>query len=140
MKIRSSFITAAGLVLIVVAASQAVAHHSFSAQFDRAKPVTLVGPVTKFEWINPHARFFIDHKDAAGKVVNWEVELSATAILLRNGWTRSSLPVGSVVTVTASQAKNGSNVANATTVILANGKRVLAGSSGGDSQNPAPTP
>jgi hypothetical protein len=140
MNIRPFFIAAAGFVLIA-GAVHAVAHHSFSAQFDRSKPVNLVGPVTKFEWINPHARFFMDAKDASGKVVNWEIELSATAILLRRGWTRNSLKVGDVVTVTGSAAKNGSSVANATTVVLGNGKRVFAGSSGGDGDGtPAPNP
>ena len=59
----------------------ALAHHSFAAQYDRNKPITLTGPVTKIEWINPHARFYVDVKDASGKVVNWEVELAAPAML-----------------------------------------------------------
>jgi hypothetical protein len=109
-----------------------VAHHSFAAQFDRNKPATLAGPVTKVEWINPHARFFMDSKDASGKTVNFEVELTSTAGLLRRGWKRDSLKIGEAVTVTGSMAKDGSNVLNATTVTLANGKRVLAGSSGGE--------
>jgi len=116
------------------------AHHSFAAQFDRAKPITLTGPVKKVDWINPHARFFIEAKDAAGKEALWEIELSAPAGLMRNGWTRNSLKIGDVVTVNASLAKDGSKLANATTVTLANGKRVFAGSSGGDEQNPAPQP
>jgi len=116
------------------------AHHSFAAQYDRAKPITLTGPVKKVDWINPHARFFIEAKDAAGKEALWEIELSAPAGLMRNGWTRNSLKIGDVVTVNASLAKDGSKLANATTVTLANGKRVFAGSSGGDEQNPAPQP
>ena len=133
MKLRFSFVLAAGLGLIP-AAVPLFAHHSFAAQYDRNKPAKLTGPVTKVDWINPHARFFMDVKDAAGKVVNWEIELSAPAMLMRRGWTRSSLKVGETVTVNGSQAKDGSNLANATTVTLSDGKRVFAGSSGGDGE------
>ena len=130
MKIRA-FALAAVLGL-TLAAIPVVAHHSFAAQFDRNKPATLTGPVTKIEWINPHARFFMDAKDANGKLANWEIELTSTAGLLRRGWTRNSLKIGETVTVNGSLAKDGSNVANATTVTLSDGKRVFAGSSGGD--------
>ena len=139
MKIKYSLALAAGFGLIM-AAVPVVAHHSFAAQYDRSKPTTLTGPVTKVDWINPHARFFMDVKDASGKVAKWEIELSAPAMLMRRGWTRTSLKVGEAVTVNGSLAKDGSNTANATTVTLSNGKRVFAGSSGGDSENPAPNP
>jgi hypothetical protein len=122
---------------LTVAAAPLVAHHSFAAQYDRNKQATLVGPVTKVDWINPHARIFVDVKDAGGKVVNWEVELSAPAMLMRRGWTRAAVPVGGVVTVNGSLAKDGSNLLNASTVTLADGKRVFAGSSG-DSDSPTP--
>ena len=131
MRRRASFALVAGLGMIL-AAIPILAHHSFAAQFDRNKPATLTGPVTRIEWINPHARFFMDAKDANGKVVNWEIELTSTAGLLRRGWTRNSLKIGETVTVNGSLAKDGSNVANATTVTLSDGKRVFAGSSGGD--------
>jgi hypothetical protein len=129
----TSLILAAGIA-VSAAAVPVVAHHSFAAQYDRNKPVTLSGAVTKVDWINPHARFFMDAKDAGGKVVNWEIELSAPAMLMRRGWTRNSLKVGETVTVNGSLAKDGSNLANATTVTLADGKRVFAGSSGGDGE------
>lgn len=136
MKTKSSFVLMVGAVLIL-AAVPIVAHHSFAAQFDRNKPVTLTGPVTKIEWINPHARFFMDApRDSGGKVVNWEIELTSTAGLLRRGWTRTSLKIGETVTVNGSLAKDGSNLANATTVTLSDGKRVFAGSSGGDETSP----
>jgi hypothetical protein len=116
--------------LVVVIAVPLMAHHSFAAQYDRSKPKTLTGPVTKLDWINPHARFFIDNKEADGKVINWEVELGPPAMLMRNGWTRTSLAIGSSVTVNGSLAKDGSHLLNASTVTLSNGKRVFAGSSG----------
>ena len=129
MRKSYSFICAAALSL-AMAAVPALAHHSFAAQYDRNKPVTLTGPVTKVDWINPHARIFMDAKDASGKVVNWEIELGAPAILLRNGWTRNAIKIGETVTVNGSLAKDGSNLANASSVTLADGKRIFAGSSG----------
>jgi len=117
-------------LIATMASTSLSAHHSFAAQFDRNKPTTLVGPVTKMDWINPHARIFMDVKGADGKTVNWEIELGAPAILMRNGWARNAINVGEVITVNGSLAKDGSNLANASTVTLANGKRVFAGSSG----------
>jgi hypothetical protein len=133
MKIRTSCVLAlgSGLILACISSGPALAHHSFAAQYDRSKPITLTGPVTKVEWINPHARFFMDAKDANGKVVNWEVELGPPAGLMRRGWSRNSLKVGESVTVNGSLAKHGSNLANAQTVTLSDGKKVFAGSSDG---------
>ena len=133
---RSASVSLAVLV-IALASTPLIAHHSFAAQFDRNKPTTLVGSVTKLDWINPHARIFMDVKGDDGKVVNWEVELGAPAILMRSGWTRTAIKVGEVVTVNGSLAKDGSNLANASTVTLANGKRVFAGSSGDTPANGA---
>ena len=138
MKRKLSF--ALALVLGSAIGVPLSAHHSFNAQFDRAKPATLKGPVKKVEWINPHARFFVEVTDTAGKAVLWEIELAAPAGLMRQGWTRNSLQVGDVVTVNGSLAKDGSNLANATTVTLASGKRVFAGSSGGDGDTGTPQP
>src|SRR5215510_5668365 len=138
MKTPSSFVLAAGFGLILAGSysGTVLAHHSFAAQYDRNKPTTLTGPVTKVDWINPHARFFMDVKDASGKVVNWEIELAALAMLIRRGWTRNDLKVGENVTVNGSLAKDGSNLLNATNVTLSDGKKVFAGSSGGDGTNP----
>jgi len=138
MKTIPSLLLAAGFGLILsgISSGIALAHHSFAAQYDRNKPATLMGPVTKIDWINPHARFFMDVKDASGKIVNWEVELAAPAMLIRRGWTRNDLKIGESVTVNGSLAKDGSNLLNATNVTLSDGKKVFAGSSGGDGTNP----
>jgi hypothetical protein len=117
---------------LIVAAVPALAHHSFSAEYDRAKTVQLKGTVTKVEWMNPHARFYVDVKDDGGKVVNWEFELGSPNGLMRQGWTRNSLKVGDVVSVNGSQAKDGSNLVNANNVAFENGKRVLGGASSAD--------
>lgn len=111
-----------------------LAHHSFAAEYDANKPVEIKGTVTKVEWTNPHARFYIDVKDASGNAITWNFELASPNVLTRNGWTRKSLQVGDMVTVQGSQAKDGSHMANARAVVLADGKRVFAGSSGGDGQ------
>jgi len=110
----------------------AAAHHSFTAEFDAAKPVKLTGTVTKIEWTNPHAYFFIDVRDESGKVTIWALEMGSPNGLMRQGWARTSLTIGDVVTVDGSRAKDGSNVANAKNVTLANGQRLFAASSQGN--------
>lgn len=118
-----------GLAAVLgLAAVPAFAHHSFAAEYDAQKPVTLTGTVTKVEWMNPHARFYIDVKDDAGKVTNWEFELGSPNGLMRRGWTRNSLKPGDTVTVDGSLAKDGSSLANARTIKLADGRKVFAGS------------
>ena len=120
---------------LVIAAVPGFAHHSFSAEYDRSKPISLKGTVTKVEWMNPHARFYVDVKDDGGKVTNWEFELGSPNGLMRQGWTRNSLKVGDVVEVNGSRAKDGSNLVNANNVAFEDGKRVLGGASSADDPN-----
>ena len=119
-------VAAAGALLSTGSAS---AHHSFAAEFDRALPISVTGTVTKVEWMNPHARFYIDAKDDQGKVVNWDFELASPNGLMRRGWNRNSMKIGDTVTVTGHRAKNNPLVGNASSVVLADGKKLFAGSS-----------
>jgi len=119
----------AGLVLAAWAAPLA-AHHSFDAMYDRATSIVMKGAVTKVEWTNPHARFYVDVKDERGRVTNWNMELGSPNGLRRAGWTRNSLKVGDVVSVTVSLARDGSRLANARDVVLADGRKVFAATAG----------
>ena len=130
MRVQSCALVAAlGLMAAAVPAS---AHHSFAAEYDANKPVTVTGTVTKLEWMNPHARFYVDVKETDGKITHWNFELGAIPVLVKQGWRRDSLKPGDEVTVEGSRAKDGSTTGNARVVKLADGRRVFGGSSGGD--------
>jgi Family of unknown function (DUF6152) len=119
----------------VFAAAPGLAHHSFSAEFDASRKMTATGTVTKLEWQNPHTWFYVDVEDENGNVSNWGFELASPNLLLRSGWSRSSLKIGDVVTVEAYLAKNGTNNANAQAVTLTRtGQRLFTGSSKGGTQ------
>jgi hypothetical protein len=113
------------------------AHHAFAAEFDREQPVELTGTVTKVEWTNPHARFYIDAPDPNqnNDVVNWNFELGSPNGLMRQGWRRESLKEGDTITVTGWRARNHPHVANAGSVTDATGNCLFAGSS---NDEPAP--
>jgi hypothetical protein len=126
-----SAVFVAGLGLFV-AATPTLAHHAFSAVFDANKSVKMTGVVTKVEWQNPHAWFYIDVKDETGKVTNWGMEMGSPNGLIRAGWTRNSVKVGDSVSVDGFGARDGSNLGNARVVILlSTGQRLFAASSQG---------
>ena len=103
-----------------------LAHHSFASEYDADKPIELKGIVTKIEWTNPHARFYVDVTDANGDVTNWNLELASPNVLARQGWRRTSLQIGDRVTVNGSMAKDGSKMANARSVVLPDGRRIFS--------------
>ena len=131
MKVSTSGWLALGFALTL--AAPVLAHHSFAAEYDANKPITITGTVTRLEWMNPHARFYVDVKEADGKVAHWNFELGAIPVLLKQGWRKDSLKAGDQVTVDGSRARDGSTTANARSVKLPDGRRVFGGSSGGDS-------
>lgn len=114
----------------LAAAASLSAHHSFAAEYDGTKPITVTGTVTKVEWTNPHARIYVDVKDEKGVVTNWNFELGGPLQLNRLGWKRNSVKAGDEVKVDGYLAKDGSKMANARNVVFADGRKVFAGSSG----------
>ena len=130
MKVKMFGLVIAGAMLLTAGA--ALAHHAFSAEFDATKPFRMTGTVTRIEWQNPHIWFYIDVKGDTGKVTNWGMEMASPNLLIRNGWSRSTLKVGEVVTVDGFHSKDGSSIGNARTVILVStGRSLFAGSSHG---------
>lgn len=104
------------------------AHHAFAAEFDAKAGIKLSGAVTKLEWTNPHAWLYVDVKDESGKVTNWGFEMGSPNSLIRQGWRRTALKEGDEVAVEGYAAKDGSNIANARSVMLPDGRKVFAGS------------
>ena len=121
-----------GAGLLVASAVPAYAHHSFAAEFDSNKAVTLTGSVTKLEWMNPHIWVYLDVKDSSGNVEHWQCEGGAPNTLTRSGWSRDSLKFGDQITIDGFLAKNGSKTCNMRLVKLADGRNVFAGSSFGN--------
>jgi hypothetical protein len=126
MGYKLAVIVGLGLIVSVVPLA---AHHSFEAEYDFSKPLKVTGTVTKVEWMNPHARFYVDVKDDSGKVTNWNFELGPIVILLKQGWRKDSLKPGDQVTVEGFMAKDGEGLGNARKILLPDGRQVLGGSS-----------
>ena len=114
--------------LVLSAASSVYAHHSFAADFDVTKHVTLTGRVSKIEWLNPHVHIYIDVEDRNKTATTWSIELGSPNGLRQRGWTPKTLKIGDVVTIDSSLAKDGSHLANASSIVLPSGVRLSTGS------------
>jgi hypothetical protein len=123
-----TFIASAGCALLL-GTTDVTAHHSFAAEYDRERPITITGKVTLLEWTNPHARLYVDQINDDGEVLHWDLELGPPNGLMRLGWRRDSLLPGTVVTVEGFRSRAEPLVANARTVKLSDGREVFAGSS-----------
>lgn len=131
---RRAFLIA--LAAALLAGAHAIAHHSFAAEFDAQKPVTLTGTVVKWEMINPHGWITMNVPGPDGRTAEWMIETSNPNGLMRLGWSKRSLKAGDAITVEAYRAKDGSNTANASRITLPDGRKVFAGSSGTPSGTP----
>ncbi len=130
---RKKFLNlSAGAAMLLAAALPLAAHHSFGAEFDASKPLTLEGKVVQMEWVNPHSWLTIDVTKPDGTVERWRLEGGSPSVLLRLGWNRDSLPAGTKIKVTAFQAKDGSFRASTREIEFPDGRKLAAGSSVND--------
>ena len=127
------------MLVTLVMAAPAVAHHSFAAEYDSSKTITVTGEVIRLEWTNPHARVVVNGPDEKGVKKDWDFELGPPTTLMRRGWNRNSLKPGNVITVEGFRSKDEPSTANARSVKLSDGRQVFAGSSF-DTQAPSVTP
>jgi hypothetical protein len=114
--------------LLLAAALPLLAHHSFAAEYDGNAKLTLKGTVAKIDWMNPHIWIYIDAKDDAGKTVRWQCEGGPPNSLTRNGWTKDAVKAGDEVTIEGFKAKDGTNTCNSRSIVMADGRKVFAGS------------
>jgi uncharacterized protein DUF6152 len=122
-----SRIFCAAALALLLATARVSGHHAFAAEYDENKIVTITGFVTEFKWTNPHAWLYIEGKDEGGKASRWGFEMGAPNGLVNRGWKREDVKKGDLITVDGYRAKDGSNVANARTVILSDGRKLFGG-------------
>jgi hypothetical protein len=113
-------------VALLMSVAPALAHHSFATQYDINKPVEMKGAITKVEWTNPHARFYIDVRDEKGEVTNWNFEMASPNVLVRNGWKPNTLKIGDQVTVGGYLARTAPRMAIAGAITDASGRPLFA--------------
>ena len=128
MRTKTGFIYVLVVAALCMGGASLLAHHSWTAQYDPTKPLEVKGMVSKFEWTNPHARFYVDARSTGGDVTTWNFELASPNILLRNGWTRNTLKVGDQVSVTGFIARSNPKMAIAGEVVDGTGKKLFASS------------
>ena len=116
-------------IALLASGLSVAAHHSFAAQYDREKPITLKGGITRIEWANPHIYFYIDVAESSGGAVHWSIEGGAPSTLYRAGWRKDSCKVGDVVTVNGFLARDGSKLVNMQRALLADGRNLFVGNS-----------
>jgi hypothetical protein len=112
---------------LLLTSTRISAHHAFAAEYDEARRVTVSGTVTGFEWTNPHAWLYVEGKDQSGKAASWSFEMGSPNGLIRRGWIRTALKKGDRVTVEGYGAKDGSNIANASTITMPDGRKLFGG-------------
>jgi hypothetical protein len=128
-------ILGAGVGLSLALAIPGLAHHSFAAEFDSSKPITLTGKFTKMDWVNPHSWIHMEAMNpATNKIETWDIETGPPNTLYRNGWRKDAMKEGIEIVVSGTLAKNGSNTVNARSVRTPDGKTLLAGSSEGNTK------
>jgi len=132
--LSSALVAIAALMTVPVAPISA--HHSFAAEFDASKPITIKGVVAQIEWKNPHVWFYVNVKEEDGRTTRWGCEMGAPHQLQQRGWLRDTMKIGDVVTVEGSLARDGSKRANARTVTTSDGKTLGAASSGDPTTRP----
>lgn len=125
MKLGIASLLTAGVVL--ASGLSLAAHHSFAAQYDRDKPITLKGAITRLEWANPHVYFYVDVAGPGGVTANWAIEAQAPSVLYRAGWRKDSSKIGDIVTVDGFLAKDGSKLVNLQSASLADGRNLFVG-------------